>query len=709
MSVGDSIELEGHVGAYKVGNLVKVTQPTIDPDALYIIGQVTALDVTGTYEESMTIEVVDFRWSAYGNSIAGGAGRYEVSLCSAPVYGYGFELPPTSASMSSQYFSGLVGTTLNLFGIIGAYKIDDKVKITGWDMGNYGTLATGAYILGTITNLYRTHSTDEGVGILVEETFANGFDGIYPVYLNIAGNSGADGASGSDGLGYYGITANSATSIAGTAGNTYVFTSANTGAFALGNNVKVNGASGYIIGEITALTQDTGFTVYSASEAGEGSFSSASVSLAGLQGNTGATGPTGPNMAISDTPPVSPAAGQLWFESDTGLTYIYYDASWVEIGAGSSYDTVINTIQAKGDLLAGTASQALGRLTVGANSQRLVADSFATTGLAWANDSTNTIIDTKGDLLVGATNDVVARLPVGTDNQTLVADSTATNGVSWMTSITKGGHSNIYSNSASITSATIVSASRTYNNRQYLFSNLTFNMPTNANTDVTDWTAPANSSTYKWSYIYIRPSDNKFFLSNTAPAAGLNYRTIGGSVCLYLFPAYTSTINILNFQLDNSKYSCDQPYNARTGYRTFDTGIQLNYDWGSGNRTTTTADVTAAIPTSATELYIGFRNAYGWRDDSGNTREYYVSMEVQNKSGTWSTVHVDDGFMYCKTPSSGGGYYLRTVHRPVELTLSTNTYNFAATRMTWSHSCTTGDADTGAGFWLKGFNDGNIF
>jgi hypothetical protein len=270
--------------------------------------------------------------------------------------------------------------------------------------------------------------------------------------------------------------------------------------------------------------------------------------------------------------------------------------------------------------------------------------------------------------------------------------------------ITGVGHSNIYSNSLSTSTATIVSAIRTYGNKQYLFNNLTFNMPTNANTDTSDWTSGT-----KWSYIYIRPTDNKFYISNTAPAAGLNYRTIGGDVCLYLFPIYASPSTIYNFQLDNNRYSCDQPYNARTGYRTFDTGIQLNYDWGSGNRTTSTANVTAAIPTSATELYIGFRNAYGWRDDSGNTREYYVSMEVQNKSGTWSTVHVDDGFMYCKTPSSGGGYYLRTVHRPVELTLSTNTYNFAATRMTWSHSCTTGDADTGAGFWLKGFNDGNIF
>ena len=412
---------------------------------------------------------------------------------------------------------------------------------------------------------------------------------------------------------------------------------------------------------------------------------------------------------ISDTPPASPVTGQLWYESDTGLAYVYYDSFWVEIGGGSAYDTVINTIQAKGDLLAGTASQTLDRLTVGTNNQRLIANSSATTGLAWANDTTNTVIDTKGDLLVGATADVVAKLPVGTDNQVLVADSTATNGVSWMTSITKGSHSNIYSNSASITSATIVSASRTYNNRQYLFSNLTFNMPTNANTDITDWTAPANSSTYKWSYIYIRPSDNKFFLSDTAPAAGLNYRTIGGVVCLYLFPAYTSSIYMLNFQLDSSRYSCEQPYNARSTYRTFETGVQLNYDWGSGNRTTGTHDATSKIPTSATDLYIGFRNSFGWRADSANTYGYSTSMEVQNKSATWTTVYLDDGFMYCKTPSSGGGYYLRTIGKTSELTLSTNTYNFAATRMTWSHDACTGDADTGAGFWLKGFNDGNIF
>ena len=135
---------------------------------------------------------------------------------------------------------------------------------------------------------------------------------------------------------------------------------------------------------------------------------------------------------ISDTPPASPVTGQLWYESDTGLAYVYYDSFWVEIGGGSAYDTVINTIQAKGDLLAGTASQTLDRLTVGTNNQRLIANSSATTGLSWANDTTNTVIDTKGDLLVGATADVVAKLPVGTNNQILVANSSATNGLAWV-------------------------------------------------------------------------------------------------------------------------------------------------------------------------------------------------------------------------------------------------------------------------------------
>ena len=44
----------------------------------------------------------------------------------------------------------------------------------------------------------------------------------------------------------------------------------------------------------------------------------------------------GASLTVSDTAPSSPAAGNLWFESDTGNTLVYYtDANtsqWVEVG-----------------------------------------------------------------------------------------------------------------------------------------------------------------------------------------------------------------------------------------------------------------------------------------------------------------------------------------------------------------------------------------
>jgi hypothetical protein len=85
---------------------------------------------------------------------------------------------------------------------------------------------------------------------------------------------------------------------------------------------------------------------------------------------------------VSDTAPNGPIAGQLWFESDTGATYVYYNSTWVEVGA-TAVDQVLNAIDAKGDLLVGTADDTLDNLTVGTNGNLLVADSSTTTGLKW--------------------------------------------------------------------------------------------------------------------------------------------------------------------------------------------------------------------------------------------------------------------------------------------------------------------------------------
>jgi len=40
------------------------------------------------------------------------------------------------------------------------------------------------------------------------------------------------------------------------------------------------------------------------------------------------------SITASDTPPVSPAAGNLWFSTDEGSLYVYYDSFWVDISDG---------------------------------------------------------------------------------------------------------------------------------------------------------------------------------------------------------------------------------------------------------------------------------------------------------------------------------------------------------------------------------------
>ena len=57
----------------------------------------------------------------------------------------------------------------------------------------------------------------------------------------------------------------------------------------------------------------------------------------GATGPSGASGATGPGAPLtsSATAPVSPSAGDLWFNTTTGASYIYYNSAWVELGGGS--------------------------------------------------------------------------------------------------------------------------------------------------------------------------------------------------------------------------------------------------------------------------------------------------------------------------------------------------------------------------------------
>lgn len=47
---------------------------------------------------------------------------------------------------------------------------------------------------------------------------------------------------------------------------------------------------------------------------------------------TQVTGGGGASLTVSETAPTSPSAGDLWFNSLTGGTFVYYDSFWVETG-----------------------------------------------------------------------------------------------------------------------------------------------------------------------------------------------------------------------------------------------------------------------------------------------------------------------------------------------------------------------------------------
>ena len=83
-----------------------------------------------------------------------------------------------------------------------------------------------------------------------------------------------------------------------------------------------------------------------------------------------------------------------------------------------------------GDYTASTGSSITGLTALAASD---IVEVIAFTPLAIANALVTTVVDAKGDLLVGTANDTVGRLAVGTNGQYLVADSAETTGLKFAT------------------------------------------------------------------------------------------------------------------------------------------------------------------------------------------------------------------------------------------------------------------------------------
>ena len=106
---------------------------------------------------------------------------------------------------------------------------------------------------------------------------------------------------------------------------------------------------------------------------------------------------------------------------NTLKVYSSGDTAWVLVRDG--YEMRSSTVDAKGDLIGGTADNTVGRLAVGTNSQALVADSSAGTGLAWAN-VVNSITGSANEVEVDAsTGSITIGLPSAVTIGTLTIDS----------------------------------------------------------------------------------------------------------------------------------------------------------------------------------------------------------------------------------------------------------------------------------------------
>jgi hypothetical protein len=105
------------------------------------------------------------------------------------------------------------------------------------------------------------------------------------------------------------------------------------------------------------------------------------------------------NVTVSDTPPSSPSAGSVWFESDTGKMFVYYDSFWVESSGADGAEGGSITLTTKGDILTRTSSE-IERLGVGTNGYFLKANSSTATGLEWGAIPSVSILDDIGDVTI---------------------------------------------------------------------------------------------------------------------------------------------------------------------------------------------------------------------------------------------------------------------------------------------------------------------
>ena len=350
--------VKGDVGLGSVDNTADTAKPvsTIQQTALDLKANLASPTFTGTVTVPTPTNNTDAATKAYTDAIvtaakiitaAGGDGTNGQAL--------------TTNGAGTLDFTTIVGTTeASIISAVGADGAAGSVLKTNGS----GDLSFGDVALGTNTSGSYVESLVAGTGVTLTNNSGEGATPTVAIGQAVATNSNVT---------FNDLTVSGNLIVSGTT------TSINTETVTVDDNIIVlnNNATG-------APSVDAGIEI----ERG----SSTNVSLrwnetndkweftndGSTYTNLGAGGAT-----ISDTPPASPVAGQVWFESDTAKTFVYYDSSWVEIGAGSN-PAALNDV---GDVT----------ITSATSGQFLKWN-----GTAWVNDSIPTIntLDDVGDVTI---------------------------------------------------------------------------------------------------------------------------------------------------------------------------------------------------------------------------------------------------------------------------------------------------------------------
>jgi hypothetical protein len=139
-----------------------------------------------------------------------------------------------------------------------------------------------------------------------------------------------------------------------------------------------------------------------------------------------------------------------------------------------------------------------------------------TSGTVTVTNSMATAIDAKGDLVAGTAADTFARLAVGTNGQVLTADSAEATGLKWATS-TSGGMTQLGSTTTLSGASTTVSFTATgYNSIQIVVQGMTTTnndyprMDINGSAGITKVSGTQNSTAFTGDHMYMLSGANEF-------------------------------------------------------------------------------------------------------------------------------------------------------------------------------------------------------